>query len=156
MDSFKVQAVNMPQTSSHKKYVFGDISAAGTYTYDWKVPVGTIIDEVVVVVSTAFDHGGAATVKVGDMGDDDKFLTTAAANIKTAGRKVSAAATSMKPVSVYTGGASGDSEYIVRATITTAGSAATAGEMHIWFNYRFDPNSAYVTKTYGETSVSEA
>lgn len=156
MDSFKVQAVNMPQTSGHKKYVFGDISAAGTYTYDWRVPKDTIIDEVIVVVSTAFDHGGAATVKVGDIADDDKFLTTAAANIKTAGRKVSTAATSMKTVTPYTGGATGDNEYIVRATITTAGTAATDGEMHIWFNYRFDPNSAYVTKTYGETSVTEA
>ena len=156
MDSYKVQAVNMTQTSGHKKYVFGDISAASTYTYDWKVPNGTIIDEVIVVVSTAFDHGGAATIKVGDMGDDDKFMTTSVGNIKSAGRKVSAAATSMKPVSVYTGGASGDDEYIVRATITTAGAAPGAGEMYVWFNYRFDPSSAYVTKTYGETGVTEA
>lgn len=156
MDSFKVQAVNMPQTSGHVKYVFGDIAAAGTYTYDWRVPKDALVDEVVVVVSEAFDHGGAATVKVGDIADDDKFLTTAAANIKTAGRKVSTAATSMKAITPFTGGATGDNEYIVRATITTAGANATQGEMHIFFNYRFNPNSAYVTKTYGETSVTEA
>ena len=154
MDSFKVQAVNMPQTSSHKKYVFGDISAAGTYTYDWKVPVGTIVEKVNLVIGTAFDNGGTSTIKVGDMGDDDKFL--AATSIKSAARTESAVALQMKPVDVYTGGASGDSEYIVRATIVTAGSAATAGSMYVWFDYRFDPNSAYVTKTYGETSVSEA
>ena len=154
MDSFKVQAVNMPQTSSHKKYVFGDISAAGTYTFDWKVPVGTIVEKVNLVIGTAFDNGGTSTCKVGDMGDDDKFL--AATNIKAAARTESAVAKQMQPVSVYTGGASGDNEYIVRATIVTAGSAATAGSMYIFFDYRFDPNSAYVTKTYGETSITEA
>ena len=154
MDSFKVQAVNMTQTSGHKKYVFGDISAAGTYTYDWKVPVGTIVEKVNLVIGTAFDNGSASTCKVGDMGDDDKFL--AATNIKAAARTESAVAKQMQSVDVYTGGASGDNEYIVRATITTSGSAATAGSMYIWFDYRFDPSSAYVSKTYGETSVTDA
>ncbi len=154
MDSYKVQAVNMSQTSSHKKYVFGDISAAGTYTYDWKVPVGTIVEKVNLVIGTAFDNGGTSTCAVGDIATVNKFLV--ATNIKAAARTESAVAKQMLPVAVYTGGASGDNEYIVRATIITAGSAATAGSMYIWFDYRFDPSSAYVSKTYGETGVTEA
>jgi len=153
MDSFKVQAVNMPQTSSHKKYVFGDISAAGTYTYDWKVPVGMMVEKVNLVIGTAFDNGGTSTLKVGDMTTADKFL--AATNIKAAARTESAVAKQMLTPAAYTGGASGDTEYIVRATVVTAGSAATAGSMYVWFDYRFDPSSAYVAKTYGETSVTE-
>lgn len=155
MDSFKVQAVNMPQTTSHKKYVFGDVSTAGTYTFDWKLPVGAIVEKVNVLNKVVFNQGTSAAIKVGDMADDDKFLVST--NIKTpAARTESAVAQQMQAITAYTGGASSESEYIVRSTITTVGTAATTGELYIWIDYRFDPSSAYVSKTYGETSVTEA
>ena len=155
MDSYKVQAVNMPQTSGHKYIVAADAATAGTYNFDWKVPIGTIVEKVTVIRPTAFDAGGNVTMTVGDIATADKFL--ASTNLKaTAGVSETAVAKMMKPVAVYTGGASGDDEYIVRAAITVASGTNSAGAMWVYFDYRFDPSSAYVSKTYGETGVTEA
>ena len=155
MDSFKVQAVNMTQSTGHKKYVIGDVSTAGTYTYDWKLPAGAIVEKINVLNKVVFNQGTSAAIKVGDMADDDKFLVST--NIKgSAARTESAVAQQMQSITPYTGGASAENEYIVRATITTAGSAGSTGELYMWVDYRFDPSSAYVTKTFGETSVTEA
>ena len=155
MDSFKVQAVNMPQTSGHKQIAFGDVASAGTYTFDWRVPRGAIVDKVVVVRPTAFNSSGACGLTVGDVNTANKFL--ASLDLKgSAARSETLIGKQMQPVSAYTGGSTGDNEYIVRATVTVASGTNSAGTMYIWFDYRFDPNSAYVTKTYGETSVTEA
>ena len=155
MDSYKVQAVNMTQSTGHKKYVFGDVATAGDYTYDWKLPVGAIIEKVNVINKVVFNSGTSAVIVVGDMVTADKYL--ASTNIKAStGRTETAVAKQMQGVDAYEGGASGDKEYIVRSKITVAGSAATTGELYIWLDYRFDPSSAYVSKTYGETGVTEA
>ena len=62
MDSFKVQAVNMPQHRGIRS-MFSEIFLQRNLPMIGEFPRTAAIDEVVVVVSTAFDHGTSANVK---------------------------------------------------------------------------------------------
>ena len=157
MDSIEVQAIHMPQTSAHKKIEFGDVNAAGTYYFDWKVSSGTIVDSVTVLVQTVFNTGGAATIVVGD--GTTANLHLASVDIKTsAAASTTAIANRMKPVAKYEKQKTyfdtlataanaeeehSDAKYRVRATVAVAGTVATTGSMWVWFDYRFDPNVKY-------------
>ena len=89
------------------------------------------------------NHGTSADVKVGDIDNDDRYMTAAVGDITSAASLESGAATRMEGVTAYTGGDAGENEYIVRATITTVGTDATTGDLWMWLDYRFDPNVAY-------------
>lgn len=151
MDSILSQAINMSQTSKHFKVVAADVADAGTYTYDIPVPKGAYVDKVTCLVKTLFDHGTSSSIQVGDLNDADKFLvatdlqdpTAAGSGSEVAAAIESAIAQRMLPVSASTDNDAGESRYTIRATITVAGTAATAGEVWFWVDYRFDANVAY-------------
>lgn len=151
MDSIKSQAINMSQTSKHFKVVAADVADAGTYTYDIPVPKGAYVEKVTCLVKTLFDHGTSSSIQVGDLNDADKFLvatdlqdpTGAGAGSEVAAVVESAIAQRMLPVTASSDNEAGESRYTVRATITVAGTAATAGEVWFWLDYRFDANVAY-------------
>lgn len=141
MESILVKHINMPQTSKHVRVQAADVAAAGTYTFDIVVPEGAIVEKANVVVKTAFDNGTSAAVQVGDINTVDSFL--ASTSIKSAARTESPAAKQMTAVTAYTATDDGEDNYVVRATVTTVGAAATAGEMYFWVDFRFDANVAY-------------
>ena len=144
MESILVKHINMPQTSKHVRVQSADVSAAGTYTFDIVVPEGAMVEKANVVVKTAFNHGGNATVEVGTPHSGatvDTFL--ASTSIKSAARTESPAAKQMTAVTAYTATDDGEDNYVVRATVTTVGAAATAGDMYFWVDFRFAPNVAY-------------
>lgn len=141
MESILVKHINMPQTSKHVRVQAADVAAAGTYTFDIVVPEGAIVEKANVVVKTAFDNGTSAAVQVGDINTVDSFL--ASTSIKSAARTESAAAKQMTAVTAYTATDDGEDNYVVRATVTTVGTAATAGDMYFWVDFRFDANVAY-------------
>jgi len=141
MESILVKHINMPQTSKHVRVQAADVAAAGTYTFDIVVPEGAIVEKANVVVKTAFDNGTSAAVQVGDINTVDSFL--ASTSIKSAARTESPAAKQMTAVTAYTATDDGEDNYVVRATVTTVGTAATAGDMYFWVDFRFAPNVAY-------------
>ena len=141
MESILVKHINMPQTSKHVRVQAADVAAAGTYTFDIVVPEGAIVEKANVVVKTAFDNGTSAAVQVGDINTVNSFL--ASTDIKSAARTESPAAKQMTAVTAYTATDDGEDNYVVRATVTTVGAAATAGDMYFWVDFRFAPNVAY-------------
>ena len=141
MESILVKHINMPQTSKHVRVQAADVAAAGTYTFDIVVPEGAIVEKANVVVKTAFDNGTSAAVQVGDINTVNSFL--ASTDIKSAARTESPAAKQMTAVTAYTATDDGEDNYVVRATVTTVGTAATAGDMYFWVDFRFAPNVAY-------------
>lgn len=141
MESILVKHINMPQTSKHVRIQGGtDVTAAGTYTFDIAVPQGAIVEKANMVVKTAFDSATSAGVTIGDINTADAFLASTSA--KAAARTESAAAKQMTAVTAYTATDDGESNYVVRTTVTTVG-ATTAGDMYVWVDFRFDPNVAY-------------
>ena len=141
MESILVKHINMPQTSKHVRVQAADVAAAGTYTFDIVVPEGAIVEKANVVVKTAFDNGTSAAVQVGDINTVDSFLGST--TMKAAARTESPAAKQMTAVTAYTATDDGEDNYVVRATVTTVGAAATAGDMYFWVDFRFDANVAY-------------
>lgn len=141
MESILVKHINMPQTSKHVRVQAADVAAAGTYTFDIVVPEGAIVEKANVVVKTVFDNGTSAAVQIGDINTVDSFL--ASTSIKAAARTESPAAKQMTAVTAYTATDDGEDNYVVRATVTTVGTAATAGDMYFWVDFRFAPNVAY-------------
>ena len=142
MESILVKHINMPQTSKHVRIQGGtDVTAAGTYTFDIAVPEGAIIEKVTAVTKTQFDSATSAAMTVGDSAAADTFL--ASVNLKTVTtRSESAVGKQMTAVTPYTNTDDGESNYLVRVTVTTVG-ATTAGDVYVWADFRFDPNVAY-------------
>ena len=159
MDSIQVRASNMPQTSAHTVINFGDTISGGSLiaskTYDFVVPRGTIVDKATMLIKTSFDTGTSAALTIGDVNTADAIL--ASTNIKgTAAVHETPIAKRFHTVTASTDGDTNESVYVVRYTIASAGTVPTAGQVVVWFDFRFDPDTAYVTKTYGETSITEA
>jgi len=103
-----------------------------------------MVEKANVVVKTAFDNGTSAAVQIGTPHSGatvDTFL--ASTSIKAAARTESPAAKQMTAVTAYTATDDGEDNYVVRATVTTVGAAATAGDMYFWVDFRFEPNVAY-------------
>ena len=159
MDSIQVRASNMAQTSGHTVVNFGDLISGGSLiaskTYDIVVPKGTIVDKAVVLHKTQFNVGTSCSLTIGDVNTADAILASTNLN-GTASLVESPIAKRFHTVTASTDGDTGESIYVVRYTIASAGTVPSAGQAVIYFNFRFDPNSAYITKTYGETSITEA
>ena len=159
MDSIQVRASNMPQTSAHTVINFGDTISGGSLvaskTYDFVVPRGTIVDKATVLLKTQFNTGTSAALTIGDVTTADAIL--ASTSIKTTSASVieTPIAKRFHTVQASTDGDTNESVYVVRYTIASAGNVPTAGQIIIWFDFRFDPDTAYVSKTYGETSITE-
>ena len=128
MKSDKQQMSYVPQTSEHIKITS---VKNGADVYDIKLPLGAIIDDVVVVKKTLF----------GVVNADITIGNTTTANDYTA-----------SAIDCGSGGSAGvagidagdrmtavPSDQIVRVTMT--GTAAnSAGVVYVWVNYRFDKN----------------
>ena len=160
MDSIQVRASNMPQTSGHTIVNFGDLISGGSLiaskTYDIVVPRGCIVDQANVLLKTSFSSGmTSCALTIGDVNTADAIL--ASTDLKgSAAVHVSPIAKRFHTVTASTDGDTNESVYVVRYTIASGGSTApSAGQVVIWFDYRFDPDTAYVSKTYGETSMTE-
>ena len=161
MDSIQVRASNMPQTSGHTIVNFGDLISGGSLiaskTYDIVVPRGTIVDKANVLLKTPFSSGmTSCQLTIGDVNTANAIH--AVVDLKgSAAAHESAIANRFHTVTPSTDGDTNEQVYVVRYTIASGGSTVpTAGQVIIWFDYRFAPNSAYISKSYGETSVSES
>lgn len=108
----------------YNEMLFSDFAVGATQNVV-VLPEGALVIRAFVLVTTAYNSGGAATVTVGDVADPDRY--GAAIDLKTAG---------IKPL-VPTG-------YIlpnrapVTVTATLSGAAATAGAARIYVEYVVD------------------
>ena len=89
------------------------------------LPVGTLVNNVVVKVSTNWNSGTSAALSVGDTGSATQFIN--AVNLLAAGSEHYIAAASTNKVQVSA------SQYLV-VTLAVAGTAATAGALTIGVN----------------------
>jgi hypothetical protein len=89
------------------------------------LPVGTVIDRVVVSVTTNWNSGTSAALSVGDTGSATQFIN--AVNLLAAGSKYYIAAASTNKMQVSA------SQYLV-VTLAVAGTAATAGALTVRVN----------------------
>lgn len=89
------------------------------------LPVGTLVNNVVVKVSTNWNSGTSAALSVGDTGSATQFIN--AVNLLAAGSEFYLAAASTNKVQTSA------SQYLV-VTLAVAGTAATAGALTIGVN----------------------
>jgi hypothetical protein len=89
------------------------------------LPVGTLVDKVVVKVTTNWNDGTSAALSVGDTGSATQFIN--AVNLLAAGSEYYIAAASSNKVQVSA------SQYLV-VTLAVAGTAGTAGALTIGVN----------------------
>ena len=89
------------------------------------LPVGTLVNNVIVKVSTNWNSGTSAVVSVGDTSSSGRFITTV--NLLAAGDEYFIAAASTNKVQIAA------SQFLV-VTLTVAGTAATAGALTIGVN----------------------
>lgn len=89
------------------------------------LPVGTLVDKVVVKVTTNWNDGTSAALSVGDTGSATQFIN--AVNLLAAGSEYYIAAASTNKVQVSA------SQYLV-VTLAVAGTAGTAGALTIGVN----------------------
>jgi len=128
MKSDKMQMSYVPQTSEHIKITS---VKNGTDVYDIKLPIGAIIEDIVVVKKTLFGVANA----------DVNLGNTTTANDYTATAIDAGSGGSLGVVGVDNGDRMTPvpADQIVRVSVT--GTAAnTAGVVYVWVNYRFDSN----------------
>jgi len=89
------------------------------------LPVGTLVNNVMVKVSTNWNSGTSAVVSVGDTGSATQFIN--AVNLLAAGNEYFIAAASTNKVQVAA------SQFLV-VTLAVVGTAATAGALTIGVN----------------------
>ena len=89
------------------------------------LPVGMLVNNVMVKVSTNWNSGTSAVVSVGDTGSATQFIN--AVNLLAAGNEYFIAAASTNKVQVAA------SQFLV-VTLTVVGTAATAGALTIGVN----------------------
>ena len=89
------------------------------------LPVGTLVNSVMVKVSTNWNSGTSAVVSVGDTGSATQFIN--AVNLLAAGNEYFIAAASTNKVQVAA------SQFLV-VTLAVVGAAATAGALTIGVN----------------------
>ena len=89
------------------------------------LPVGTLVDKVVVKVTTNWNDGTSAALSVGDTGSATQFIN--AVNLLAAGSEYYIAAASTNKVQVSA------SQYLV-VTLAVAGTAGTQGALTIGVN----------------------
>ena len=107
--------------------VFG--SAAKTYSLGF-VPLGAIVVDAGVVVSTAFNSGTSDTLDIGTAADTDGFATLL--TLVTIGRIVADEMATSNDLGPYTA----DTE--IQAVYTPTGAAATTGAAEAYVRYLLD------------------
>lgn len=100
---------------------YTDVTAATLIS----LPVGTLVDRVVVKTTTNWNSGTSAALSVGDTASGTQFIN--AVNLLAAGDEYYLAAASTSKVQIAA------SQYLV-VTIAVAGTAATAGALTIGVN----------------------
>ena len=125
MKSDKQQMSFVPQTTEHKL-----ITTNGTF--DFTLPIGAIVEDVVVVKKVLDATATTATLNIGTTATAN-YYTATAIDVDTTNGSVGVAgidgAKMMEAVA---------SDRIVR--ITTANLANAAVRIYVWVNYRFDQN----------------
>lgn len=110
---------------------FGDPKAYGTAEPAIDLPGGAVVVGGDVTVITPWNSATTATLKLGDVADDDRY-TAAAIDLKTAGR-TALTATGYK---TQVAGA-------INALLAQTGTAATAGQARITVQYFVEGRSAF-------------
>lgn len=110
---------------------FGDPTAYGTAEGAIDLPGGAVVVGGDVTVITPWNSATTATLKLGDAADDDRY-TTAAIDLKTAGRTELTVTGYKTPVA----GA-------INALLAQTGAAATAGQARVTVEYFVEGRSAF-------------
>lgn len=117
------------------------LNTSGTTAYDIiALPTGAVVLGGMLVVDTAFNTTGTATISLGDSGSATRYL--GATNLK------SAATTALTGVGVKN--AAG---LPLRATIALADAAATAGAFRIMVRYLIDGRVEEIARSYPAQSL---
>jgi len=125
MKSDKMQMSYVPQTSEHKL-----ITTNGTF--DFTLPIGAIVEDVVVVKKVLDATATTATLNIGTTALANYYTGTAIDVDTTNGTVGVAGIDAAKMMEAVA------SDRIVR--ITTANLANTAVRIYVWVNYRFASN----------------
>jgi len=125
MKSDKQQMSYVPQTSEHKL-----ITTNGTF--DFTLPIGAIVEDVVVVKKVLDATATTATLNIGTTATANYYTGTAIDVDTTNGTVGVAGIDAAKMMEAVA------SDRIVR--ITTANLANTAVRIYVWVNYRFASN----------------
>jgi len=110
---------------------FGDPKAYGTAEAAIDLPGGAVIVGGDVTVLTAWNSATTATLKLGDVGDDDRYTATPI-DLKTAGR------TELTVTGYKTPNAQA-----INALFAQTGTAATAGQARVTVQYFVEGRSAF-------------
>ena len=126
MKSDKQQMSFVPQTTEHKL-----IKTNGTF--DFTLPLGAIVEDVVVVKKVLDATATTATLNIGTTATANYYTATAIDVDTTNGNVGVAGIDAAKMMEAVA------SDRIVR--ITTANLANAAVRIYVWVNYRFDENT---------------
>lgn len=110
---------------------FGDPTTYGTAESAIDLPGGAVVVGGDVTVITPWNSATTATLKLGDAADDDRY-TTAAIDLKTAGRTELTVTGYKTPVAQS-----------INALLAQTGAAATAGQARITVQYFVEGRSAF-------------
>lgn len=128
MRSDKMQMANVPQTSEH--LVFTSVDAGTCEEVDIKLPIGAIIERMVVTTKTQFS--AAVNLNVGSTDDEDK-LTPTAIGLDTAPVGEHTPQAWYVPISEF-------ADRIIRFKADNATGSNATGEVYAYIQYRFTPN----------------
>lgn len=128
MRSDKMQMANVPQTSEH--LVFTSVDAGTCEEVDIKLPIGAIIEKMVVTVKSQFS--AAVVLNVGSTDDEDK-LTPTAISMDTATVGEQNPQLWYVPISDF-------ADRIIRFKADNATASNGIGEVYAYIQYRFAPN----------------
>lgn len=128
MRSDKMQMASVPQTSEH--LVFTSVDAGTCEEVDIKLPIGAIIERMVVTVKTQFS--AAVSLNVGSTDDEDKLTPTAIA-LDTATVGEQTPQEWYVPISEF-------ADRIIRFKADNATGSNATGEVYAYIQYRFAPN----------------
>ncbi|WP_312836405.1 hypothetical protein [Comamonas sp.] len=110
---------------------FGDPKAYGTAEAAIDLPGGAVIVGGDVTVLTAWNSATTATLKLGDVGDDDRYTATPI-DLKTAGR-----------TELTVTGYKTPTAQAINALFAQTGTAATAGQARVTVQYFVEGRSAF-------------
>ena len=128
MRSDKMQMANVPQTSEH--VVFTSVDAGTCEEVDIRLPIGAIIERMVVTVKTQMS--AAVNLNIGSTDDEDKLTPTAIA-LDTAPVGEQTPQDWYVPISNFP-------DRIIRFKSDNATGSNATGEVYCYVQYRFDAN----------------
>jgi hypothetical protein len=130
MKSDKQQMTYVPQVTEH--VVFTSVDAGTCEEVDMRVPIGAIIEKMVVTVKTQFS--AAVVLNVGSTDDEDK-LTPTAISLDTA------PVGEQNPQVWYVPISSFPDDRIIRFKADNATASNGIGEVYAYIQYRFAANT---------------